>query len=180
VLADPSIHSNLTAELTQAAKQGDLTNYETIRSLPYLEAVIKEALRLGNEVSGRLPRIDPTDPITYKHHTLPPGTVVSMTGRDLHLDPATFLNPTQFNPDRWLDSSTKERAEKHFVPFGKGARSCVGRDLAWLEIKMATAVVMHRFELGLFETTERDVAMAHDFFSPFHRADSKGLRVLVE
>ena len=176
---NPAVKARLFSEVAEAAKEGDLTSNETLKRLPYLEAVVKEGLRIGNEVSGRLPRYDPNNPITYKQYTFPPGTVISMSIRDMHLDLNCYPDPLRFDPDRWLDPATRKRAEQWFAPFGKGTRSCVGRDLAMLEMMMATANLLHRFKMDLFETTSDDVRMHHDFFSPFHADDSKGLQVTL-
>lgn len=179
ILANPAIKARLVADLSEAAKQGDLTSYEALKRIPYLDAVIKEGLRLGNEVSGRLPRYDPYNPITYKRYTFPPGTVISMSIRDMHLDSDYHPEPLTFNPERWLDPSMQKQSEQFFAPFCKGSRSCVGRELAMLEMMMATAVLLHRFNMDLFQTTYDDVRMHHEFFSPFYADDSKGLQVTV-
>lgn len=179
LLANPSILSRLRSELTTAAEQGDLTSNATLKTLPYLEACIKEGLRLGNEVSGRLPRIDPSDSVTYKSYTLPPGTVISMTLSDMHLDPSCHDEPLKYNPDRFLDPVVVEKTEKYFAPWNKGSRSCVGREMAMVEMRMTLALLVHRFELTMVDTTEADVGMAHDLFSPFKPDHSKGLQVLI-
>lgn len=167
------------ADISNAAKQGDLTSYEVLKHIPYLDAVIKEGLRMGNEVSGRLPRYDPQNPITCNGYTFPPGTVISMSIRDLHLDPDCHPEPLKFSPERWLDPSMYKQSEQFFAPFGKGTRSCVGRELAMLQVMMVTANLLHRFDVELFQTTYDDVRMQYDFFSPFHADDSKGLQVTI-
>lgn len=99
--------------------------------------------------------------------------------RDVHLDPECHSEPLQFNPDRWLDPAARKTTERFFVPFGKCSRSCIGRDLAMLEVSMTTANLLHRFDLALFRTGKKDQEMRYDFFSPFHSDDSKALRVTV-
>ena len=50
-----------------------------------------------------------------------------MTLRDVLLDPAIFVNPLEFLPERWLsDSPGLERMNQAYVPFGRGSRMCVG------------------------------------------------------
>ncbi|KPI41854.1 Trichodiene oxygenase [Cyphellophora attinorum] len=180
VLANPAIHDRLSQELAAAAQSGDLTSNETLKQLPYLEACIKEGLRMGNEVSGRLPRIDPNDAVTYGKYVFPPGTVISMSIRDMHLDPKCHPDPLRFNPERFLDPKLRDQTERYFAPFNKGSRSCVGRELSWLEMRMTLALVVHRFKLTMVNTEEVDVSMAHDFFAPFHPKGSRGLQALVD
>jgi cytochrome P450 len=135
---------------------------------------------MGNEVSGRLPRIDPNDAVTYGRYVFPPGTIISMSIRDMHLDPECHPDPLKFNPERFLDPLLREQTEKYFAPFSKGSRSCVGRELSWLEMRMTVALVIHRFKLTMVNTVEADVSMAHDFFAPFHPKGSRGLQALVD
>ena len=56
-----------------------------------------------------------------------PQTPVSMTLRDILLDPSIFIHPSVFSPERWLsDASNLERMNQAYVPFGRGSRMCVG------------------------------------------------------
>lgn len=180
LLDNPPVLKRLREELNEAAGNGDLIANSTLRDLTYLDACLKEGMRLGNEVSGRLPRIDQTDAVTYASYTLPPGTVISMSIRDMHLDPKCHQDSFKFNPDRFLDPVMAEQTEKYFAPWNKGSRSCVGREIALLQMRMAIALIVHRFDLEMVNTTERDISMAHELFSPFHPDDSKGLQVLVK
>lgn len=102
-----------------------------------------------------------------------------MSIRDIHLSPTVFPSPLTFDPTRFLDPEIKKSTEKYFVAFGKGARSCVGRELAILELTMAIANLVYRFDMRLFQTVEADVVMDRDFFSPYRRDDSKGLQVTI-
>jgi cytochrome P450 len=156
-----------------------MITYEAARQLPYLSAVISEGLRMAGSVSGRLARSNPTAPIIYGSFTLPPGTVVSMTIRDLHTNPTIYPEPATFNPERWMDANDRKRLEAYHVPFSKGSRSCIGKDLAMVELYLALANMFSKFDMKLFETSERDIKMEHDFFAPFGPSDSKGLQVTI-
>ena len=180
VLSNPSIKARLCEEITKGAEDGDLMSNQTLKNLPYLEACIKEGLRMGNEVCGRLARVDPVNVITYKSYHFPPSTVISMSMRDMHLDSNCHPDPTTYNPDRFLDPTMRKQSERFFAPFGQGTRSCVGRDLAMLEMTMVVANLLYRFDVELFETTWEDIRMDHDFFSPFRKDDSKGLQVTLK
>lgn len=70
--------------------------------------------------------------------------------------------------------------EKAFVPFSAGSRVCLGLELAKMEINLLAGNLLHRFRLELFETTERDISVQHDFFAPFGPTDSKGVRMIVK
>ena len=178
VLSNPPILKQLKAELTGAfPRPTDSISYEAARRLPYLSALINEGLRMAGSVSGRLARSNPAAPIVYDSFALEPGTVVSMTIRDLHTNPDIYPEPETFNPERWMDVNDRKRLEAYHVPFSRGSRSCIGRDLAMVEIYLAIANLFGRFDMKLFETNERDITIEHDFFAPFGASESKGLQV---
>lgn len=94
--------------------------------LPYVDAVIKETLRLYAPLPGSEPRSLPS-PISIDGYLLPPRTTVSIAPYALHRNPEVFKEPGRFNPDRWLDSS-QDVAEirKWFWAFSSGGRMCIG------------------------------------------------------
>ena len=152
--------------------------FQDLQKLPYLTAVISEGLRISSSVSGRLPRVNPTAAMEYKSYIIPAGTAVSMSTRDVHFDERIFPDAHQFKPERWLGDG-KRALEKYLVPFSKGPRSCVGMNLALAELYSVIGNIFRRFEMELVDTKEEDLIMAHDFFSSFGPAESKGLRVAV-
>lgn len=193
VLSQPSISQRLKEELREASKKSssaspdNLMDYKTLERLPYLQACIKESLRLATGVSSRLPRINRAAPTIYtttsgKVYTLPPGTVISMSILDLHYNPDIFHNPRVFDPLRWLDADKEalQRMERAYAPFGRGSRQCVGLELAKEEITLMTGNLFHKFDFDLFNTTARDVSITHDYFAPFGPSDSKGVRVIAK
>ena len=124
-------HSRLQAEIQEnEAVKAD------IQSLPYLTGVVKEGLRLSMANRTSLPRVIPIGGWTFDGHYIPGGTDVGVASRELHLNAGTFPEPEKFLPERWL----KPTAEMHrdWVPFGKGARSCIARNLALTELFVAT------------------------------------------
>lgn len=124
-----------------------------------------------------------------KTYTFPPGTVMSMSQRDLHNNADIFPDPERFEPERWLPATdptctaTPEQRrlmDRYWVPFSRGSRNCIGLELAKQELGLATGNLFRRFDLQLFETTERDVRPEHDFFAPYAPADSEGVRVKIK
>lgn len=99
---------------------------EVADKLIYLDAVIKEALRLYAPLPGTEPR-SLGRPTTIDGYTIPPRTVVSISPYALHRNPEVFKDPLKFNPDRWLDNS-QDAAEmkKWFWAFSSGGRMCIG------------------------------------------------------
>ncbi|KAJ5356412.1 cytochrome P450 [Penicillium concentricum] len=106
----------------------DSVRWKELEKIPYLSACIKEGLRLaiGNMLRG--PRSSNQE-LYYNQWRIPKHTAVSMTTYWMHMDPEVFVNPYSFEPDRWLNASPYKLQEmkKHFVPFAKGSRPCLGQ-----------------------------------------------------
>ncbi|KAH8686013.1 cytochrome P450 [Tricladium varicosporioides] len=111
---------------------------QEIQSLPYLSAVIREALRLSMANPTRLPHVVPPGGWSFEKTYFPPGTLVGCSAYELHLNPRTFPNPFTFKPERWLDGNVTAEANKSFFAFGAGSRACIARNLAMTELYMAT------------------------------------------
>ncbi|KAK5991438.1 Cytochrome P450 monooxygenase sdnE [Cladobotryum mycophilum] len=172
VLKSPQILARLREELrTVLSPNGDVPPVPELERLPYLTGVVQESVRLSFGVPGRLPRIAPYEGLKYGKYIIPSGTVVSQSLYLLHTDPAVFPKPLEFEPERW---ATKIPSQK-FSPFSRGARMCIGMNLAYAELYLAFAHVFSRFNFELHDTVEEDVIIKHDFFVGMADVDSKGI-----
>jgi cytochrome P450 len=177
ILANPDILHQLRTELQQAMPYALSTPpSHKLQQLPFLTAIVKETSRLVPGAFCRLGRIAPDEDLKCPPYVFPAGTTVSMSTWMMHNDPSIFEDPDDFRPQRWLDNP---KLDKYLVPFSKGSRACLGINLAYAEIYCTLAVLFRRFELELFETSHEDVTLAHEFFVPISRMDSKGVRVVV-
>ena len=179
ILADLVVHERLKAELKGAFPDPRQNPpLHVLEQLPYLNAVVKEGSRMTHGPSSRLARIAPDQDLKFKEWVLPAGTSISMTHSIQHRNPDIFANPDEFNPERWLDS--QQKLDRYLVNFGRGARSCLGINLAKVEMYRTLATLFRRFDFELSKTDRSDVDMAHDFFIPYARVNSDGVRVLVQ
>ncbi|KAI9865057.1 MAG: hypothetical protein M1830_006062, partial [Pleopsidium flavum] len=126
LLANPATLARLKEELREAwprlEKEPDLRDLER---LPYLNAVIKESMRIGPGIPSGLPRIVPAAGAKIDGHPVPGGTIVSMSSWFVHHNESIYEKPEQFRPERWLNSGSIN-LEKWLVVFSKGPRSCLG------------------------------------------------------
>lgn len=151
VVRTPGVFEKLQAELDQAIPDGvSVPSYETIRSLPYLEAVINETLRIHCTSGIGLPReVPPNSPgVRIRGHYFPPGTVLSVPTYSMHHS-ADIWGPDadEFRPERW--AHVTERQRNAFIPFSTGPRACVGRNVAEMEMKMIAATWARRYRVQL-------------------------------
>ncbi|CAO2652929.1 Nn.00g023400.m01.CDS01 [Neocucurbitaria sp. VM-36] len=109
---------------------------QDVQALPYLNAVVKEGLRISMANPTRLPHVVPLGGWTFKNTYFPTGSIVGCSGYELHFNPAVFPDPQSFIPERWLN--TTEEMPKYWFAFGAGSRACIARNLATLELQFAT------------------------------------------
>lgn len=98
-----NVYDRLSQELINAFPDSEVPlDFQILGSLPYLNAVISEALRLGMPLSG-LERITPPSGTTVDGIFIPGNTIVSVPAYAQQLDPTNFFpDPEDFRPERWL------------------------------------------------------------------------------
>lgn len=159
LLKNPESQADLVKELQDAHKDGKLSlplpTWEEGQKLPYLNAVIKEALRVNPALSLPLERIVPADGAGLRiddEHVIPPGTIVGINPWILHRDPRIFGDDAEkWNPRRWLsdDEDQVKYMDSHILSFGAGKRTCLGRHIAMLELTKLVPALWIRYEIEL-------------------------------
>jgi cytochrome P450 len=109
---------------------------QDVQALPYLNAVVKEGLRISMANPTRLPHVVPTGGWDFKEIYLPAGSIVGCSGYELHFNANVFPEPQAFKPERWLNAT--ESMSKYWFAFGAGSRACIARNLATMELQFAT------------------------------------------
>ncbi|KAK0702403.1 cytochrome P450 [Lasiosphaeris hirsuta] len=185
IIANPDIQKKLKDELTAAIPDPDnIIPWSELEKLPYLSAVVSEALRTSFGVVQRLPRINRFAAWKYGDYEIPPGVPVGMDQYHMHTNPDIFPEPNTFKPERWLGNPTGPDGIKplstYMTAFGKGTRMCTGLNMAYAELFIGLATIFRRHEFLLFETDRSDVDFAVDMVSPHPKWGSKGVRALVK
>lgn len=99
---------------------------EVADKLPYLDAVIKEALRMYAPIPAMEPRSLQTDTV-IDGYRIPAGTIVGVAPYTLHRNPDVFPQPLKFKPERWLgECGDPVEMKKWFWAFSSGGRMCIG------------------------------------------------------
>jgi cytochrome P450 len=146
----PEALKKLTDELNEAGG-GKVLPLETLDKLPYLEAVIKEGMRLfpAGTWTARLAMCD----FELDSHPLPKGTWILMSPYITQRIPEIFPEPYRFRPERWLSA---HYSSYEFMPFSAGPRYCIGASLSMLQLKIALSILMQRFSFTLKAGTRVD------------------------
>lgn len=117
--------------------------------LPYLQTVVKEALRLHpvGTLTGRQPR----DDILIDRYIVPKDAHIFLNIWAIHRDPNTWSNPDSFIPERFLDCKIDVMKGQHFevLTFGAGRRICLGMSLADRMVRLMVASLLHNFDWKL-------------------------------
>ncbi|KAH7304651.1 cytochrome P450 [Rhexocercosporidium sp. MPI-PUGE-AT-0058] len=124
--------------------------------LPFLNATLKEVMRLRPTSSTGLERVVPVGGRTVAGVYLPGGSLVSVPTMMLHHNQDIYNMPKLFMPQRWLESNASELRD-YFIPFSMGPRACVGRSFAWMEMLKTLATLFRRFEFRRSRVTESDL-----------------------
>ncbi|TQW00323.1 Cytochrome P450 [Cordyceps javanica] len=154
LLKHPETLARLRGELDESLTEDDaVAPWSKVKRMTYLRACVKESLRLSPPVASDLPRTTPRDrAYVVAGEAVPPGTDVSISAYTAHRDPAIFVDPEAFCPDRWIITADAERLRDMtaaYIPFSTGARACVGRNLALLMQLVFVATVVHRYDFAL-------------------------------
>ncbi|KAL1962133.1 hypothetical protein VTN77DRAFT_537 [Rasamsonia byssochlamydoides] len=170
LLAHPETLRRLYEELIETEKQNGLTRpfptWKEVRDLPYLDACINEAIRLHPPFCLPFERVVPKGGITICGQYFPEGTVVGMSPYVVNRHRATFgEDADEWNPDRWLGKGEEHRKklEQSVLTFGAGRRICLGRYIAWLEMKKLVPALLLNYEFEILDPRRYKVENAWFF-----------------
>lgn len=95
------------SELDNAAANGSPTLQE-ILSLPYMDACVKEGMRLVAPFGGPMPRLSPPGGVTISGSYIPQNTLICVMHDAVHYDHRVFPQPEMFDPARWTERQTDD------------------------------------------------------------------------
>ena len=150
----PTVQSTLREEVflhdrDQSSPQGSPTT-TTVDSLPYLQAVINEALRLFPPVAVTI-RVSVRDTVIAGEH-IPKGTTIMIPPWAVNCSVQTWgEDALEFVPERWINERKKQEGFGNFssITFLHGPRSCIGERFARAELACLTAAWVTKFETNL-------------------------------
>jgi cytochrome P450 family 110 len=137
----PEVRQQLLAEL-QTVDPGD---HGALSRLPYLNAVCCETLRIYPVGMLTFPRVT-TSRVELGGYSLEPGTIVIGSIYLTHRRKEIYPDPDRFRPERFLE---RRFSPYEYLPFGGGARRCIGMTFAQFEMKLVISGILSSFELAL-------------------------------
>ncbi|PKS09442.1 hypothetical protein jhhlp_004057 [Lomentospora prolificans] len=152
LLNNPAAYEKLKAEVRSTFKSEDEINFASVQNLSYMLACLNESLRLFPPVAIGLPRQVPEGGATIAGHYVPEGTVVDVYQWAINRLPSNWNAPTEFVPERFMGDERFQTDDQSCMrPFSVGPRDCIGKTLAYVEMRVILARVIWNFDMELAE-----------------------------
>ncbi|KAJ5160583.1 uncharacterized protein N7482_007587 [Penicillium canariense] len=164
LLRNPRILAKLQEEIRSTFAREEEINLDSCNKLDYCLATLTEALRLYPPVPPGLPRIVDVQGDLIAGNWIPGGTIVSVCHLAASHSPINFTDADQFIPERHLDDPRFKNDNRGAMqPFSFGPRNCIGRNLAYVEMRIILARMIFNFDMELAEP-EKDWLDQDSFF----------------
>lgn len=141
----PEVSARARDEISSARRSGQASDDARSR-LPYVEQVVMEVMRL-QPPTPIIVRVAESDDRLPSGAKVRRGMKLMVSPFVLHREPSLFPEPQRFDPERFTLEARRTRTRWAYLPFGAGPRACVARNLAILEIVVASVRALERFEL---------------------------------
>ncbi|KAF5001839.1 hypothetical protein FDECE_10828 [Fusarium decemcellulare] len=167
LLQNPRTLKKLEQEILAADfDKTEIVAYNSARAQPYLDAVIRESMRMHPGVGMLLERYVPDSGLTLPDGSfVPPGTGVGLSPYIIGRNKGVWgQDADEFRPERWLqrDDEDSEAYQQRLrrmnaadLTFGGGSRICIGRNLALLEVYKVVATLVSRYEISLADPNSK-------------------------
>ncbi|UYV82558.1 hypothetical protein LAZ67_21002756, partial [Cordylochernes scorpioides] len=152
---NPECQDRLAAEVDKILSEPDVSlDYDSVKNMSYLEAVISETLRIYPPLS----RVERQAQENYKlgDINIPKDMVVQIPVYAIHHDPENYPEPDKFDPERFLPENKDNIRPFTYLPFGTGPRNCLAERFALLEVKLCLAQAIRRFRFSRVPETKVD------------------------
>jgi cytochrome P450 len=156
LLKYPATYKRLQQEIDEAVSMSKISNpitFKEAQQLPYLQAVIREALRIHSATGLPLSRIVPPTGATIANYQFPAGATVGINSWVAHRNKEVYGSDAfGWRPERWLEIDASGRGgeiERYFFAFGMGSRTCIGKNISLLEISKLIPQLLRTFDFEL-------------------------------
>uniref|UniRef100_A0ACD5XTP4 Uncharacterized protein n=1 Tax=Avena sativa TaxID=4498 RepID=A0ACD5XTP4_AVESA len=164
ILKNPEVFVSATEELDRVVGRGRWVTEQDIPSLPYVEAIVKETLRLHPAGPMLAPRLSRED-ASVGGYDIPVGTRVFVSVWSIGRDPALWDAPEEFVPERFLGSKIDVKGQDfELLPFGSGRRMCPGYSLGLKMIHLSLANLLHGFAWRLPDGMAKEELSMEEIF----------------
>merc|ERR1712168_505965 len=164
----PEVQERVLQEIESVFGNETTVTSEKLMELKYLEMCIDETLRIYPPAlfTSRQAKYD----TMYKDVKILKNWTVLIPIRAIHMDAEKWPEPDKFDPDRFLPEVKAGRDPTYFMPFGAGPRECIGKRLAYLEMKILVVTALRKVRLMECDKTEKPLSLDPDtaLIKPIH------------
>ncbi|GKZ48520.1 hypothetical protein AbraIFM66951_000592 [Aspergillus brasiliensis] len=152
LLENPEAYRTLRDEVRSSFSSQDEINLISVNKLSYMLACLDEGLRMYPPIANGLPRVCPRGGSTVLGHFIPANTYVSMHQWALYHREKHFKDPESYHPERFMGSPQFADDRRDVLqPFHVGPRNCLGRNLAYSEMRLILALIIFNFDMVISE-----------------------------
>lgn len=153
LMRHPEVMKDVVAELDDLYADGSEVSFQALRSIPRLEAALKETLRLHPPLIILMRVVQ--ESIELAGHVIEPGTVVAASPRVSNRIASDFPSPDLFDPGRYVDPRQEDLQNRWtWIPFGAGKHRCVGNAFAMMQMKAIFSVILRDYEFEMAQPSE--------------------------
>ncbi|CAJ0540849.1 Ff.00g077560.m01.CDS01 [Fusarium sp. VM40] len=157
IITNPQVYAKLRAEIANTTYTESIIPDSLGRELPYLQAVIKEGLRIFPPVAGLMAKQVPPQGDTWKGQFIPGGTKIGYCAWGIfRREDIWGSDAGEFRPERWLESEgekLKEMESALELIFSYGRWQCLGRPVALMELNKVYVELLRRFDFSICDPT---------------------------
>eukprot|EP00253_Pinus_taeda_P027373 PITA_27373 len=155
VLRNPPVLKKLHEELERVVGMERMVQESDLPSLVYLQAVVKETLRLHPPGPLAIPHLSLED-CSVSGYEIPGGTCVLLNLWAIGRNPKSWEDAESFKPERFMEKTEAAEVDVNvqnfeWIPFGAGRRGCPGQQLGMLVVEFGMAQLLHCFNWRLPE-----------------------------
>ncbi|KAK9113594.1 hypothetical protein Syun_020391 [Stephania yunnanensis] len=149
LIRQPNIMNRAQEEVRAISKGKQMVTEDDTEKMPYLQAVIKETLRLRPSGPLMVPH-ESTGQVKIHGYDIPAKTTVIVNMWAICRDPTAWVEPEKFDPDRFMDSKVDFKGQDfEYIPFGAGRRGCPGVAFAIASLELGLANLLNRFDWAM-------------------------------
>uniref|UniRef100_A0A0E0QRZ4 Uncharacterized protein n=1 Tax=Oryza rufipogon TaxID=4529 RepID=A0A0E0QRZ4_ORYRU len=164
LLKKPEVFAKATEELDRVVGRGRWVTEKDVPSLTYVDAIVKETMRLHPVAPMLVPRLSRED-TSVDGYDIPAGTRVLVSVWTIGRDPKLWDAPEEFMPERFIGNKIDVKGQDfELLPFGSGRRMCPGYSLGLKVIQLSLANLLHGFAWRLPDGVTREQLSMEEIF----------------
>jgi len=134
-------------------KHENMEDISESKNLKYLNAVVKECVRIYPPIAMLVPRTCAKDTVLGDVF-VPKGTTIQINAWRIHHDPRFYVDPEVFMPERFIDREKSKSSKSNYFGFSGGPRTCPGKNFSYFEMMIFLVRLMDKYDVVIPEDSK--------------------------